>query len=70
MATRRKRAATKVHTLVVTLVAPSWMTAAMPRREVKTLINEQCGFLSHGPNYEDATVRARKVAPASGAVEG
>ncbi len=45
----------------VTVNVPAWMTAAQARREVRTLINEQCGYLGHGPGYADATVKAKSV---------
>lgn len=49
--------------MIVTASVPTWMTAAQARREVRTLINEQCNFLSHGPNLADVQVKARSVAP-------
>ena len=47
--------------MMVTVSVPAWMTAAQARREVRTLINEQSGYLSHGPNYEDVVVKAKKI---------
>jgi len=50
----------------VTFTYPDWMTAAQARREVRTLINNQSNYLSHGPDYQDVdekTIRAIAVQP-------
>jgi hypothetical protein len=49
--------------MTVTLSVPHWMTAAWARREVRELVNNQCNYLSSGPDYEEFYVRASKVAP-------
>lgn len=59
----RKR---KQVTMSVTVSVPSWMTAAQARREVRTLINDQCNFLSSGPmelGWPGVDVKARQVRP-------
>lgn len=56
---------TKVVTMELAVTVPKWMTVAQARREVRTLINEQCGYLSHGPDYDDATIRVKSVGPLS-----
>lgn len=69
----------KTLTMQVTVSVPAWMTAADARREVRTLINEQCNYLgghfvfdlNGGSTYRevhDKTVRARKVRPATKSV--
>lgn len=50
-------------TMTVTVSVPRWMTAAQARREVRTLINDQCNYMSHGPNFDDVEVKARAVRP-------
>lgn len=52
-------------TMAVTVSVPRWMSSSQARREVRSLINHQAGWLSHGPDYEDVTVRAVKVGPAT-----
>lgn len=39
--------------MTVTVSAPSWMTQAQARREVRTLINEQRNYMSEGPDFQD-----------------
>lgn len=59
----RKR---KALTMSVTVTVPHWMTAAQARREVRSLINDQCGYMIDGGpqnDYADATVKARTVTP-------
>ena len=56
-----KRPKAKVVTMLVTARVPAFLSAAEARREVRTLINEQSGFLSHGPNYEEVVTRAVSV---------
>ncbi|HEX8421274.1 MAG TPA: hypothetical protein VF638_14805 [Sphingomonas sp.] len=46
-------------TMTVTVSAPKNMSAAMVRREVRTLINEGAGYLTHAGE----AVKARKVQP-------
>lgn len=53
-------------TMTVTVTVPAWMTQAQARREVRTIINHQCNWLSHGPNFEEVIVRARKVVSGGG----
>jgi hypothetical protein len=65
MSKRRKEVS-----MTVTVSVPHWMTAAQARREVRTLINHQCGYLIDGGaanNYADASVKAKTVAAARGA---
>ena len=50
-------------TMSVTISAPGWMTAAQARRKVRTLINEQWGYMNHGPDHADLAVRTRAVRP-------
>ena len=47
--------------MAVTVSVPHWMSASQARREVRTLVNDQSSYMSHGPNYEEPTVKARKV---------
>lgn len=52
--------------LAVTVSAPDWMTKAQASREVRTLINEQCNWMSAGPygeQVDEGTVRAVAVKP-------
>jgi hypothetical protein len=51
--------------MVVTVTIPGWMTAAQARREVRSLINNGVGYLEYGPDFQDATVRAKAVGPVS-----
>lgn len=54
-------------TMEVTVSVPSWMTAAQARREVRTLVNQQCNYLSSGPmelGWPEVDVKARAVRPA------
>lgn len=54
-------------TLAVTVSVPKWMTKAHAAREVRTLINDQCGYLSAGPNgepFDYPDFRAVAVKPA------
>lgn len=49
--------------MTVVVSVPTWMTKAQARREVRSLINHQANWMSHGPNYEEVwekTVRVRK----------
>lgn len=60
MAQRKKQI-----TMVVTVSAPAWLSAAEARREVRALINEQC-FYGHrnGKTWEEidqSNFRARRV---------
>lgn len=48
-------------TMAVTVMVPTWMNAAQARREVRTLINHQSNYLSHGPALEEFEVKARSV---------
>ncbi|SCM79912.1 hypothetical protein KL86PLE_90704 [uncultured Pleomorphomonas sp.] len=53
-------------TLAVTVTIPEWMTKRLAGREVRTLINEQCNWLSGGPygeQVDETTVRAVAVKP-------
>lgn len=53
-------------TLKVTISFPAWMTAAEARREVRTILNNQTNYLSHGPDWQEVderTVRAVSVKP-------
>jgi hypothetical protein len=56
-----KRQKTKIVTMLVTTWVSEFLTPAQARREVRTLINEQSGYLCHGPNYEDVVTRAVSV---------
>jgi len=56
-----KRQKTKVVTMLVTARVSAFLSAAQARREVRTLINEQSGFLCHGPNYEEVFTQAVSV---------
>jgi len=56
---RKKR--TKVITLEVEVRVPDWMTATQAKREVRTLINHQSYFMSHGPDLQDVEVRAERL---------
>jgi|GEM_PF-6641029 len=51
----------KVVEVIVKLRVPAWMTPSEARREVRTLINEQCNFMAYGPGYADVCVRAASV---------
>jgi hypothetical protein len=55
------RPKTKVVAMLVTARVSAFLTPAQARREVRTLINNQSGFLCHGPNYEDVVTRAISV---------
>lgn len=63
---RKKR---KTVRMVVEVSCPGWLTAAQARREVRTLINEQCFFGHHKCDdgwhvadvIGDNNFRARKV---------
>jgi len=51
-------------TMQVTVSVPTWMTAREARREVRTLINEQCNYMSLGQDDQQVdpdTVRAVRV---------
>ncbi len=52
----------KTHYVLVKVSAPEDLTAAQVRREVRTLINEQCNYVA-----DETDIRAAKVAavPAS-----
>jgi hypothetical protein len=50
-------------TMVVTVMAPTWMNAAQARREVRTLINHQSNYLSNGPELQEFEIKARSVRP-------
>lgn len=53
-------------TFAVTATVPEWMTKPQAAREVRTLINEQCNWLSAGPlgeQVDETTVRAVAVKP-------
>ncbi len=55
---------TKLVNLALTVSVPSWMTAAQARREVRTLINDHCNWMSQGPQgeeFDDDAVRAVAV---------
>lgn len=60
MATTRKQV-----TMTVTVSVPKWMTAAQARREVRTLINQQCFYGTRKPGTFDeidaSNFRASKV---------
>jgi len=58
----------KIVRMVVDVSVPVWMSPRDAQREVRTLINEQCGYLSNGPHGEDVVIRTTKVAPMDGAV--
>jgi hypothetical protein len=47
--------------MIVELVVPKWMTPAQARREVRSLINDMCGYMSSGPDGQEISLRARKV---------
>lgn len=53
-------------TMSVRVSVPAWMTAAQARREVRTLINQQCNYLTSGPmelGWPEVSVKARQVRP-------
>lgn len=58
---------TKLLTMTVTVRAPAWLSASAARREVKTLINEQCFYGARKPGtfdeIGDDNFRATKVRP-------
>jgi hypothetical protein len=56
-----KRQKTKVVTMLVTARVSKFLTPAEGRREVRTLINNQSGFLCYGPDFEDVVTRAVSV---------
>lgn len=49
------------HSMTVTVSAPSAMSPAQVRREVRSLINEQCNYLSVAPDGEDVIIRVSEV---------
>lgn len=60
MAKRRKTVR-----MVVEVTVPHWMTAAQARREVRYSVgSDNSGYLSHGPDYEEVSVRCKGVRPA------
>lgn len=56
-----RKQSTKTLTLVVKVRVPKFLTSYQARRKVRTLINDQSGFLCHGPNYEEIITRAISV---------
>ena len=56
----------KTVAMSVTVRVPAWMTAAQARLEVRTLVNDQANYLSYGPEYEEFSGKATKVAPGAG----
>lgn len=61
-----KKAKPKRKSVLMTVMAsvPAWMTAGQARREVRTLINHQSNWMSHGPDLQEvdeSTVRAAAV---------
>lgn len=54
MNTKRKKIS-----FLVTVSVPGWMTAAEARREIKTLINDQCNYTAEPE--EVRAVKATKV---------
>jgi hypothetical protein len=47
----------KYVTMVVTVAVPAGQTAAWARKEVRTLINEQCGFHSDPGDVKVGSIR-------------
>lgn len=56
MAAKKKRI-----TMLITVSVPERMSAGAARREVRTLINEQCLF---SPEWDEEDIKAVRVAPA------
>lgn len=59
---------TKLVRMDLTVRVQHWMTAEQARREVRTMINEQCGYMSTGPmelGWPEVTVRVSKLRPAA-----
>lgn len=53
-------------TFSISVSVPDWMTKAQAGREVRTLINEQCNWMSAGPygeEVDETTVHAMAVKP-------
>jgi hypothetical protein len=52
----------KAVTMLVTVTVPRGLTAAQARREVRTLINEQCNYLDSVPGtWDEVTVKVRQI---------
>ncbi|SNB84440.1 hypothetical protein SAMN06265338_1364 [Rhodoblastus acidophilus] len=58
-----KRQKTKIVTMLVMVRVPAFLSAAQARREVRTLINEQSGFLSTAPITKRSSRRRFLFAP-------
>ena len=54
-------APTKYVYVALTLRVPKWMTKMQAAREVRTLVNEQRNYMSHGADYEEVIVKASHV---------
>ena len=56
----------KLVTMAITVSAPAWMNVAAVRREVRSLIDDQCNWLSYGPGDQEVdgkTIQVRKIEP-------
>lgn len=62
----RRKPARRVIGMTVYVSVPSWMTSAEARREVRTLIEDQSNYMTHGPDGQEVhegTVKVRRMAP-------
>ena len=53
--------------MFLTVNVPDWMSASDARREVRTLINDQCCFMTFGPggqDFDEGDIRVKSIAPA------
>lgn len=61
---------TKTVTMQVTVRCPKWLTAQQARREVRTLINEQCFYgqpsIDGWSDVNESNFRAASVRPMKG----
>lgn len=60
-----KTPARKEVTMTVTVSVPAWMNRAQAKREVRTLVNDQCNYMDHGPDLEEVhekSVRVKRMA--------
>lgn len=49
-------------TMIVTVSVPAKLSAAAARREVRTLINDQCNYLDSVPGtFDELTVKVRQI---------
>jgi hypothetical protein len=57
----------KTVTMALTVSVPTSLSAAEVRREIRTRINELCGYFSH---LESEDVKVRKIGPTPRHLEG